>query len=196
MKGNVSSLYSRKEFYRDDRFETTQHIPSASAAFRRDQFPDEETWRQKCEEYGEDPDQERIFVINAGFTESEGASQAPPKPLIELIGTYALAEEPLEPLLAVLHPDSSKVDTERLEQGIQELRHKAGQLATLVRGGRIRRGPSTGELSRQELVAAWHVTKRRSQGFSDEQIYQELHPHGYTSEDVKRLGNLRREPPN
>jgi hypothetical protein len=56
MKGNVSSLYSRKEFYRDDRFETTQHIPSASAAFRRDQFPDEETWRQKCEEYGEDPD--------------------------------------------------------------------------------------------------------------------------------------------
>ena len=39
-----------------------------------------------------------------------GASPWPPEPLTSLIALYALAEEPLKPLVEALHPDLSQVD--------------------------------------------------------------------------------------
>lgn len=198
MDRSTSSLCPRKEVYRDERFETVRDYPNAGATFSRAAFPGEdgaEEWKRLCEEHGQDPDIQSFRVEEAPIVHSEGGPQTPPKPLAELISIYALADEPLEPLLRKLHPDPSTLDRERLEKAVEELRHKAGQLATLVRGGIIRRGPSTGELGEQELAAAWHIRKKRREGVPDKDIYQELKPHSYTRDDVSRLGDMNLRPP-
>ncbi len=127
-----------------------------------------------------------------------GAEQHPPEPLTTLIAMYALVEEgnpddPLKPLLAALHPKDWEPDQERLEQALNDLKHKAGQLATLVRGGRLRRGPSTEEISSQQHLVAWYIHHRREAGLLDEEILEGLSQLGInvTPEEMKRLGNFR-----
>jgi hypothetical protein len=122
-----------------------------------------------------------------------GAEQHPPEPLTRLMATYTLADEPLKPLLGALHPDPSKVKQERVKQAVKELRHKARQVATLVRGGEIRRGPSTdGEASENHLIA-WLVHHQRELGQSNDEIHGWLAQHGYDVplKEIRRLGRLR-----
>ncbi len=66
-----------------------------------------------------------------------GASAWPPEPLTTLIALYALAEEPLKPLVEALHADLSRVDRESIEkcvEGKDGLRRRARQLAAEVCG--------------------------------------------------------------
>jgi hypothetical protein len=196
---SVSLLYSRREFYRDERFETVSDYPSASRTYRRAELPPGEEgdrkWRELCEEHNQDPSSSSIFVLEAPTTFAEGATQSPPWPLTELIALYVLVGKPLDPLLEVLHPDPAKVDEERLHKAIEALRLKAGQLATRVRGGIVRTGPSTGELSPLDQNAARFINRRAGEDASETETRKLLKELGISSSEFTRLKNLKIEPP-
>ena len=200
MERDLLLLDSRREVYREERFETVSDYPSASTTYYRDTIlllyeDGEEQWRKLCEEHGQDPSIDHFFVPEAPATFPEGATQSPPEPLTELIALYILNGEPLDPLLEVLHPQPLEVNQERLRQAIGELRLKAGQLATLVRGGSIRRGPPTGELSSTELGIARSISKRLREGTSEAEIYKLLNEQGISPQEVTRLKNLKIDSP-
>ena len=146
---------------------------------RRDYLKDERFVAQIVSDNGM-----RIFL---------GAMQHPPEPLTRLIATYALADEPLELLLHALHYNPSEIKQERLKQAIEELRHKAGQLAKFVYGGELRRGRTTGEENSEKHLIGWIVHREREAGLSDEEIRGVLERHGYDIPlaEIRRLGNLR-----
>jgi hypothetical protein len=199
MERDLLPLDSRKEVYRDERFETISDYPNASASLYRDTFPPgeagDEEWRKLCEKYGQDPNVDSFFAENAPTYFSEGATKSPPSPLTELIALYVLANEPLATLLNALHPDPAEANQERLDQAVEELRHKAGQLATLVRGGIIRRGPSTEELTPREQSAARFISDQLSKGTPEAEIREVLRGRGYSQQEFTRLKNLKIEPP-
>jgi hypothetical protein len=196
---SVSLLYSRKEFYRDERFETVSDYPNAGATYTRAGLPPGEEgdrkWREICEEHNQDPNVKSFTLLEAPTTFTEGATQSPPWPLTELIALYVLAGKPLDPLLEALHPDPTEVNEERLHQAIEELRLKAGQLARLVRGGVIRQGPTTGDLSPPEQNASRFINRRSGEGASETDTRKLLKEHGISSSEFTRLKNLKIEPP-
>jgi hypothetical protein len=195
MEKALWTLDSRKEFYRDERFDTISDHPNASATYYRDVYPlgedGDEEWRRLCEKHGQDPSVDHFFAPVAPIATSEGASQIPPEPLPELITLYVLAREPLDSLLETLHPNPSEAKQERLDQAVQELWHKAGQLATLMRGGIIRTGPSTGELSPREQSIARFINRRLREGASEAEIYKLLRKQGFSRAEVNRLKDLK-----
>jgi hypothetical protein len=198
MERDLLPLDSRKEVYRDECFETISNYPNASASFYRDTFPPgeegDEEWRKLCEMYGEDPNVDNFFAANAPTFLPKGATKSPPSPLTELIALYILANEPLEPLLGMLHPNPAEVKLERLDQAVEELWHKAGQLATLVRGGIIRRGPSTEEITPPEQNLARYISSQLLQGVPEAEIREFLKKRGYSQAEFTRLKNLKLDP--
>jgi len=192
-------LDSRREFYRDERFDTISDHPNASATHYRDVYPPgeegDEEWRKLCERHGQDPSVDHFFAPVAPIATSEGASPFPPEPLPELIALYVLTGEPLHPLIEALHPNPLEVDQVRLDQAVEELWHKARQLATLVRGGIIRRGPSTGDVSPREQSAARFISNQLSKGTSEADIREVLRKRGYSQQQITRLKNLKIDPP-
>jgi hypothetical protein len=199
LQTDLLPLDSRREVYKDERFETVSDYPNASTTRYRDDFPPgaegDEEWRKLCEEKGQDPSLDHFFDSYAPIFFAEGATQNPPSPLTELIAVYVLAGMPLEPLLNVLHPNLAELDQERLDQAVDELWHKAGQLATLARGGIIRRGPSTGELSLKEQNTASFITSQLRQGVSETEIVDLLRERGYSQQEITRLKNLNIDSP-
>jgi hypothetical protein len=188
-------LDSRKEFYRDERFDTISDHPNASASHFRDVYPPgeegDEIWRKLCERHGQEPSVDHFFAPVAPIATSEGASQIPPEPLPELIALYVLSGEPLHPLLEALHPNPSDVNQVRLDQAVEELWHTAGQLATIVRGGIIRRGPSTGELSPSEQSMARFISRQLREGVPEAEIYELLRKRGFSQLEITRLRDLK-----
>jgi len=188
-------LDSRREFYRDERFDTISDHPNASATHYRDVYPPgeegDEEWRKLCERHGQDPSVDHFFAPVAPIATSEGASRFPPEPLPALIALYVLSGEPLHPLLEALHPNPSEVNQERLDQALEALWHTAGQLATLVRGGIIRRGPSTGELPPSEQSIARFISIQLREGVSEAEIYELLRKRGLSQSEITRLRDLK-----
>ncbi len=179
--------------------------PDDVALFRREDFT-EKGWVEVCEAHGEYPSA-NAFVTDYASVQPQGAKQTPNEILVKLIGAYVLAGLPLEPLLEKLHPEPGEVDREQLEalvygKSVKNGRHTGGmidkvrQIARVVRGGTVRKGPPTEELSRRELQAAWEIASLRNQSHSDDLIYQLLQRRGFSLSDIKRLGNMRPQEPN
>jgi hypothetical protein len=156
----------------------------------------EDEWEQFCRELGEDHAQEEFEVrTTTGFT-PHGASQTPTEPLTTLIAVYALIGRYLEPdeiqaLVESLHPDPQSIDEKRLQQALKDLRARAGDVAKLVRGGKIRRGPSTEELSLRYAQAAFWIAVYRQQEEAESHIDQFLIKEGYTKDEISWLKSLR-----
>ena len=122
-----------------------------------------------------------------------------------MIALYALAEEPLEPLVEALHPDPSRVDWESIEKcvvGKDGLRRRARQLAAEVCGWKLGQGRHPEETDREQHNAALYVTQRTQEGASYDEILHELRAapgflkelkkrREITLQDVERLGALR-----
>lgn len=105
-------------------------------------------------------------------------------------------------MLDALHPNPTSADKKKLSDKVDDLELVAGQLATLIRGGTVRRGPSTEKISMAEQRIAWAISSRRKEEASDERIVREISCMGHdaygrplTKDDISRLGNLRLEPP-
>jgi hypothetical protein len=192
-------LNLRREFYGDERFDAVSDYPETSITFAREKLPPgeegDEIWRELCIKVGHDPSVDSFVRTPVPTITYLGATQSPPEPLTQLIALYVLAGEPLDALLDALHPDPSEGDKQRLHQAVDELWRKAGQLATLVRGGVIRRGPSTGEVSPHERAAAHYISHQLSKGIAKAQIHEALRKLGYSQQEITRLKNLKIEPP-
>lgn len=81
-------------------------------------------------------------------------------------------------------------------QHIAGLKTKAAQLARLVRGGPLRRGPSTGELSPEEQNIVWYRQQRQRDGIPDAVIFEELkEKRGLSKADYQRLKKFRLDLP-
>jgi hypothetical protein len=192
-------LNLRREFYSDERFDAISDYPETSTTFARENLPPgeegDEIWRKLCTRLGRDPSVGSFVLTPVPTITYLGATQSPPEPLTQLIAIYVIAGEPLDALLDALHPDPSGVDKERLHQAVDELWRKAGQLATLVRGGVIRRGPSTGEVSPYERSTAHYISHQLSKGIAKAQIREALRRLGYSQQEITRLMNLKIGPP-
>jgi hypothetical protein len=141
-----------------------------------------------------DPPIETVVQEDGDIAIPRGAGQSPAEPLTTLIGVAVLAGYPLPPLLRALHPDPSTIRAERLEQAVQEVKDKVRQLARLVRGGDIRRGPTTGEVSPLEQHAAWEMSGLLQAGATEQEIEDHLKELGFGKESISRLRDLHLDP--
>jgi hypothetical protein len=196
---DIASLKRRREYFKDKRFVVEYALSGERGEswirYRREDMPEAE-WREFCQEHSKDPSLD-YFDILADYVAPGGVSQAPPEPLTRLIGMYILSGLPVEILLRALHPDAETVDMEQLRLHINGKKTKKGEVlglksrgktvARLVRGGTLRPGPSTGELSEIEEEAAAYIQLQRRHGVPDEKILQELRE-GYGFSQRERAG--------
>ncbi len=202
LEEDVKVLSLLEERLQGERFVATLTEPEGEFVLSHRMFY-ESDWERLCEIYGMDPDvYTQLDVKGEGTTQPYGANLNPPRPLVRLVAAYALAYGTLDPLLDTLHPDPASADENKLRKKLDEFELVVGQLARLVRGGKLRKGPSTGAVSMEEQRIAWVISRRRKEGASDETILREIRHLGHdafgrplTREDVLRLGGLRLEAP-
>jgi hypothetical protein len=203
---DITHLPRRREYLRGERFAVRKEwvtgfeVPRGKTSVMRRYWKkdmDSDAWRIFCEERGVDPEAEFFDELADAVIAPGGASPVPPQPLTRLIGAYMLSEEPIEALTEALHPWPEESDVGRLAQAIEEAMEKVGQVATLVRGGKIRRGPRTEELNPLRHAMAVYVHRRKKEGASYEQILKELRdgvlypqPEKITRSEVEYLADM------
>ena len=201
LEEDVASLHLFEERLQGERFVGMLNEPEGELFLYRRMFY-ESDWERLCSLYGLEPAPGQLDVEGTGTTQPYGANPTPARPLVRLIAAYALVYDALIPLVDRLHPDPASIDEKKLADKVDQLGLMAGQLATLVRGGTVRTGPSTGKVSREEQRIAWAISRRRKEGASDERILREIAYMGFdaygrrvTKDDVSRLGDLQLGPP-
>jgi hypothetical protein len=191
----VDSLDARREIYRAGRFEQAD-VYQTPVDISRSAFS-EERWQRICEELGQDPEQEALFLRGTKTLNAGGATQSPRE--TALIAAYVIMGKPIEPLLEVLHPEPPDPHATKLFGGtkpkVPQLKLLAEQVAKLVRGGTLKEGPTTEELSRKEQLWAWHAYSRRQAGVPDKKIREELRKAGFGPDEASRLVKLSLSPP-
>ena len=151
-------------------------------SYERDDYS-EEQWRRLCEEAGEDPAKDTFVVDLPPAVWPLWLRATPPNDLVCLIALHALLTGSIDRLLAELHPNPDEVDREALHERLNDkkdgyltkLKTSAEQIAKLVCGGEVFRGKPPPGLSPQEIkVARDFIRPLAEEGFSNEQILQEL----------------------
>jgi hypothetical protein len=206
----VDLLETRKEYVQDERF-VAQDEHHAPIFWTRPHGMSDDDWRALCEKLGQSSDSDGFELWESALVEPAGATQSPQEPLTTLIAVYLLAGLPPEPLLDRLHFASETVDIEEIKRhldGVEErkrgadgkiktqhkpgLKTKAAQLARLMRGGLLRRGPSTEELSPEEQNIIWYRQQRARDGVPDATIFRELkEKRGLSKAEYQRLKKFR-----
>ena len=175
----------------------------------RDQMP-EEQWQYAREVLGLDPEA-KDYMYFGGATWALGrGSAAPDAPLPALIGAYLLAGGDVEPLVELLHHNLASAEWKQIEKriagrksvdGLDGLKTLARQLATLILGGELGKGRDPTEISNREYNLASRITELREQGWSDEDVYQEVRSLNesfagkLSLEDYQRLARLQTKYP-
>ena len=174
--------------------------------YRREQIEsqDPEFWRALCEEHGLDPEKVNSVKVPVDHDRRDGASPTPPEYLVAQVANHVLTGGDVEELLEALHPRPEEVDRAALYGDepkrpgpVAGLRTYARRLSTIVCGGKVRSGPPTPAVSKDEHRAAAYVRERRGGGATDKQIAAELRDGAVrpltipiTPEEVRRLGGL------
>lgn len=181
----VTHLERRREHLENERFMVRQEWVLGY------EMPQERTSLGRL--YTDAEGNERWELEEAAIAPGE-ASPVPPEPLTSLIAVAALRGTPKLELVEALHPNPKAVDEARLGQAVEALKKTAGEVATLVRGGRVRSGPHTEGLKSVEHAVALYARRRRREGASHKDVYVELRdgalrqlPEGLTEERVKWL---------
>ena len=187
--------------FKGKRFITHSVDRDAWEVARREEFT-EEQWKELCEQHGVDPSRDQ-FVLSVGQEASAGGALRTPSTFLNtLVAMYALAHQPLRPLIEALHYDPETADMKKVSAKVHELREVAGHLASRVRGGFVERGRGVDEVSRHEHFAAWLIRDLEEEGASsDEEIYERLKQTSSSFADwlgPKEIAHIRRqrlEPP-
>jgi hypothetical protein len=195
LRCSLEMLSHRTEYLQDERFVASEAVEYTSV-HSRDDWPEEEEWRELCEKLELDPEREQVefHAIRRFYV---GASQSPPGALTKLIAAYVVAGKPIEPLIEKLHPNPESIDWEKLRKHLEGEKREKGRtpgllgeaqaVARLVRGGKVRRGPSTGELTPRDVELARLIAMLEEAGVSNEKIRHHLQDERLTSDDIARL---------
>jgi len=208
-----ANLEHRQEIYQDKRFPGMDVYEGAQVYFRyrrdkdgrRFEIYSEEEWQDLCLRHGQDPEEEYFFVMDSVLQVPTEVAPVPPEPLTTLIGVYALAGGPMEPLLEALYPGEPPgevleavrkcVEGKKKLDNMDGLKTLAGRLAIWVHGGKPEGAPPVA-LSSTEHDAACFITQLREEGRSGEEIMRRLSNHRkpdgskLTDDDISRLGNM------
>jgi hypothetical protein len=160
-----SSLSALEEAYKDERFEAVERYQHAA-------ITDDEVA----------PGNDVVLPL--------GAKQSPSRILTELIAAYVIADQPVDALVDALHPEPGNIDRAKLGEKVEKLQLLAGHVAKLVRGGTIRRGHHTEELSSREQEAVRFYANQLHTGVAEEEIRRTLHKWGFKRSDIPRIKNL------
>ncbi len=182
----VEQQSEREEYLQSERF----------VAFDRWTNPEFEEERSRLNELAASQSEGFFLSVTRERSQLLGGTSYPPEPLPTLVAVYALMGKPLRPLIEALHPAPSQADLREAEErviGKKGLQDRARQLATLIRGGDVRKGRPPGELTPQEHGAAFWIDLYVRLGHSDEQIQEKLRSYGYhlSVEEIARIRNLR-----
>lgn len=165
----------------------------------REEFTDEQ-WKELCEEHDADPASDQV-VLSFGEATAGGVGRTPSVFLTALIAAYALAHQPLTPLIEALHYEPDSVPRDELNANVDELHRVAGHLAARVRGGVVERGRGIEEIPREEHFAAWLIQGLKEEGASsDEEIHERIRKtfpsfDWLTPKEIDRIRRERLEPP-
>jgi len=161
-----SSLTALDEANKDERFEAVERYPDAAIT-----------------------DQDEVTHDN-DVVLPLGATQSPSRISTELISAYVIADQPIDTLVETLHPEPGKIDRVKLDEKVEKLKLIAGHVAKLVRGGTIRRGHHTEELSSREQEAVRYYSNQLRAGVPEEEIKQTLLRWDLKRDDMPRIKNL------
>lgn len=164
---DLVELSTLSHVYRNERFETVEIIDMAA-------FVDSS---------------ENIRTFGKSI-EPRGATQSPAPLLTKLIALYVIAGEPVERLLAALHPRYSALSTEeedKINQRAEKLALVARQLAKEVCAELIRPGHHTEEFSGFLQAAANYRNRQLRAGVPEHQIEQTLINRGLTAEEMEQV---------
>jgi hypothetical protein len=176
-------LRHRKEKLQGGLFHQSD-VYTDSVNFRREELP-EEQWEFLVETYNLDPNAEG-FCDTAKSWWLGGGTPAPQAPLPALIAAYVLTGGGLGPLLRALHPGEPSAEViEQIRKCIEGKKNQNGaprdglnavaqQLARLVRGGPVRQGRYSADLSGLEARIAYLITDDRKAGISDPEVFEKL----------------------
>ncbi len=196
-------LEHRKEKLQGGRF--VESSVDAGAVWLSRDFMSDEQWRYVSETLGLGPEAREAMHFGGATWSIGRGSTAPAEPLPALIGAYLLAGGEIEPLVQALHPDPSSAGLEKIRKRVEDKKGArtedgiiaiAKQLATLTRGGELRRGRDPAELANHEINLASRITELREEGWADEDIYLKLRqmPNSFARElsrdEFRRLGDL------
>ncbi len=199
---DLSLGYQGKRFAGMYTFEGDWTFPRSSYSVQR--------WQELCRQHGQNPNVDSFSISGVTSNHPTEAGPYPPHELVMLIAAYALAGQPIPPLLKVLYPEHSEADIEEINKLLYETKFAGGsqngllrtaqQFAAAVYGRKVGRGaPSEQppEQSAGEHLLACHITKRREAGLTDEEIRQEILDSGreLSNEDFARLAKLERRFP-
>jgi hypothetical protein len=188
-------------------FQSSVH--AAPVFFPRDRMSDEQ-WQYARESLGLDLEAKDYMYFGGATWSLGGGSAVPDDPLPALIGAYLLAGGEVEPLVELLHHDPASAEWKQIDKRIagrksaddlDGLKTLAGQLATLVLGGKVRQGRDPTEVSNIEYSVASRITELREQGLSHEDTYREIRSldnsfaRELSWEDYQRLAGLQTEYP-
>jgi hypothetical protein len=120
-----------------------------------------------------------------------GARLDPPHPLVALIAAYVIEDQPLDPLLEKLLPSTAKLNRQKLDEKVEALKLAARQVAKLMRGGIVRTGRRTEELTAREHDAVEYITSRLRSGVPESEIDENLRRRGFIRSDIRRLKKFR-----
>jgi hypothetical protein len=143
-------------------------------------------------------------IENETLTVPLGGQHTPLEPLPPLIAAYFLADEPLEPLLETLNRWPESVHKEQIQALIEGgkdskghtrgLKSIAGMIARGIRGGAIRPGPTTGEVSARIQNGAWYSRQLSERKLAPAMISERLREAGFTRGEISQIQSLKRLP--
>jgi hypothetical protein len=199
---DLSLGYQGKRFAGMYTFEGDWTFPRSSYSVQR--------WQELCRQHGQNPNVESFSISGVTSNHPTEAGPYPPRELVMLIAAYALSGRRMEPLLKVLYPEHSEADIEEINKLLYEtkfagrsqngLLRTAQQFAAAVYGRKVGRGAppeQPPEQSAGEHLLACHITKRREDGLTDEEVHQEILDSGreLSNENFARLAKLERRFP-
>jgi hypothetical protein len=207
----LSKVVNLREWYQGGRFVAREAI-TASHGFWRSDYTERE-WTELCDEHNQDPNVDVFNVPGHVISIPEGATQTPFAELVRLIAVYIVLDKPLEPLLDALHPNPTtdvRAQLKKIVEGeTRKVPGKDGTLRThqivgvktllaratrLIRGGEVRPGQHSGELTPTEHLAAELIQGWRQTGATEQQIIEELRSRGFSKVDIARLEKIGLEP--
>jgi hypothetical protein len=150
------ALIDSEEGWVKGRLFATYMVDRDSPELLRGEEYSRERWQALAERFGFDSEDEEAWVP-IGSAGVGRVGRAPSGWLIALIGAYALAGQPLAPLVERLHPRPEDADAEELHAKAEDLLEAADHLATLVRGGRLGKGNRPKDTPDRDVFAAWIV---------------------------------------